>query len=153
MKRVYTFWLCMILLLQGYLYAQESPLPIFQPKAEKPLLFAALPDSFEVKSGTLQQIISAETNEQITLQLSNQFTIYGLILDKYHQGPGNFSVNVRLQNYHNALFNINVKLLADNSIAIQGRIIHPRYGDVLVLNNNKKGYFFKKQLQKLFMPE
>ena len=145
--------MCVILLLHGYIHAQESPLPVFQPKAGKPLLFASLPDRFDVSIDALKKILSGEINEQINVQLSGQFQISGKIVDKSHQNPGTFSVNVRLENYHNALLNISAKLLADNSLNIQGRIIHPKYGDVLILTKEKDKYFFKKQLQKLFMPE
>src|SRR3978361_495764 len=109
MKRVHTFCLCVVLLLHSQVYAQESPLPVNQPKAEKPLLFASLPDRFEVNAVELQKILSGEINEQIKQQLSSQFLIEGEIVDKNHQNPGNFTVNLRLQNYHNALFNISVK--------------------------------------------
>lgn len=153
MKRVHTFGLCVFLLLHGYCYAQESPLPVFQSKADKPSLFSALPNRFEVSSDSLLNLVSAEIEAPIQSQLSGQFFITGKIVDKNHQNPGNFSVNIRLANYHNALFNLSVKLLADNSLAMQGRIIHPKYNDVLILYKEKDKYIFKKQLQKLFMPE
>jgi hypothetical protein len=145
--------MCVVLLLHGTSYAQESPLPVFQTKAEKPVLFTSLPDQFEVSEDALQKILSGEINEQINIQLSSQFLIKGKIVDKNHQNPGNFSANLRIENYHNALLNISERLLADNSLHIQARIVHPKYGDVLVLYREKGKYFFKKQLQKLFMPE
>lgn len=145
--------MCVFLLLHGYTYAQEAPLPVFQPKAEKPLLFSALPDEFEVNADTLQKMLSAEIDEPIRSQLSGQFQVQGKLVDKSHQNPGSFSVNLLLTNYHNALFNLSARLLADNSLSMQGRIVHPKYGDVLILYKVKDKYFFKKQLQKLFMPE
>jgi len=62
-------------------------------------------------------------------------------------------VNIRLENYDNALFNLSARLLADNSLAIQGRVLHPRYGDVLVLTKEEGKYFFRKKPQRLVMAE
>jgi hypothetical protein len=46
-----------------------------------------------------------------------------------------------------------VRLMADNSSNVQGRIIHPRYRDLLILYKVKDRYFIKKSSQELFMPE
>jgi len=140
-------------MLHGQLYAQESPLPFYKPLQAKPLLFASLPDQFACNTSELQKILSGEINQRISVQLSGQLTLIGIIVDKNQQNPGNFSVNVRLENYHNALFNISARLLADNSLSMQGRVIHPQYGDVLILYKEKDKYYFKKQSQRLYMPE
>jgi hypothetical protein len=145
--------MCVVLLLHGHLYAQESTLSVNQNRVAKPLLFSSLPDKFECNAAGLQQLLSGEITEQVSIQLSSQFAIKGKVVDKNQQNPGSFSVNVRLENYHNALFNISVRLLADNSTNIQGRILHPKYDDVLVLYKDKDTYYFRKQSQHLYMPE
>jgi hypothetical protein len=150
---MHILWMCVVLMLHGQLYAQESPLPVYQPPVAKPLLFASLPDQFACNMSELQKILSGEINQRISVQLSGQLALKGIIVDKNQQNPGNFSVNVRLENYHNALFNISARLLADNSLSMQGRVIHPKYGDVLILYKEKDKYYFKKQLQRLYMPE
>jgi hypothetical protein len=153
MKRKHTFILCVVLLMHGTLCAQEPPVGVSQSRVNKPLLFATLPDQFECNYNELQKIVSAESNAEISAQLSGQFSIKGVVSEKNHSNPGTLSVNIRLQNYHNALFNISLRLLADNSINIQGRILHPKYDDVLVLYQDKGRYYFKKKSQRLFMPE
>lgn len=141
-----------VVLLHGYLHAQEPPI-VSQSQAAKPLLFAELPQSFEVSAAALQRILAAPANEQIHSQLSSQFAVDGLIVDKSQHQAGTVSVNVRVTNYHNALLNLSVRLLADNSLLIQGRMLHPRYGDVLVLSKEKDRYFFTQRSQNLVMPE
>lgn len=143
--------LCVAMMLYGSLQAQEPPVSV--EKQAKPTLFSALPDSFEVDRSVLQQLFSKEVNELISLQLSSQFIIEGRVVDKNQHNAGSISVNIRLSNYHNALFNISMNLLADNSAGMRGRILHPRYGDVLVLYKEKEKYFFKRNSQQLYMPE
>ena len=83
-------------------------------------------------------------NEKIFAQLSSQFHLVGVIVDKNQHTPGSLTMNVRVQNYDNALFNITIRFLADNSTNIQGRIIHPKYGDVLELYKQNNRYYLKK---------
>lgn len=148
-----TLSLCVVFLLHGILFAQV-PLSATSPgKQQKPLLFRELPDSFECKSSGLQSIISHVLNEQFHAQLSDQFEIDGKIIFRDQSVPGTVSINVRLLNYRNALFNLSVRLLADNSTSIRGRILHPHYGDVLVLSKQGDRYFFKKNSSRLVMPE
>lgn len=153
MKRMHRLLLCGVLLSFGYIHAQNPSLEMNRKKEAKPLLFASLPDSFAVDKTQLQKIFSAAINEQINLQLSSQFSIQGKIVDKNQHNPGSLSVNVRLSNYNNALLNLTLKLQADNSTSIHGRILHPRYSDILVLSKEKDGYLLKKTTQQLYMPE
>jgi hypothetical protein len=140
------------LILHGCIYAQE-PAAIAGKKEDKPLLFSSVPDEFEVDQTLLQKIFSADLNSPITLQLSSQFSIQGKVVDKNHHNPGTVTVNLRLSNYQNAIFNVTMRLLADNSTSIQGRILHPKYGDVLVLFKEKDRYYIRKSSQRLYMPE
>lgn len=153
MKRLHKLLLCAALILHGCIYAQEPPSAVAGKKEDKPLLFSSLPDGFEVDQTALQKIFSAELNTPVTSQLSSQFSIQGKVIDKNQHNPGTLTVNVRLSNYHNAIFNLTMRLLADNSASIQGRILHPKYGDVLVLYKEKDRYFIKKSSQRLYMPE
>jgi hypothetical protein len=133
--------------------AQPATVQSTARQAQKPLLFAALPDQFQVSRSELQKIFSASLNSSITLALSNELKIEGVLIDKTQHNPGSVSVNIRVTNYSNALFNITLKLQADNSAAMQGRILHPRYGDVLQLYKEGENYYVKKTSQALFMPE
>lgn len=153
MKWIHTLLSCVVLLLHSYLYAQEPTPNLIQEKVAKPKLFERVPDHFECNSEALYQILNADVNEPISLQLSSQFSIKGKIVDKNQDNPGVVSVNIKLENYHSALFNVSIRLQADNSTLIQGRILHPRYSDVLVLYKEKGRYYFKKKSQELVMPE
>jgi hypothetical protein len=151
MKRIHIL-LCVVLVLHGSLCAQLPPVAGTQQK-EKPFLFSALPDEFECNFIELQKILQGAPGEHISAQLSDQFRIEGEIIFKKQTQPGVISINTRLTNYRNALFNISIRLLANNSTNIQGRIIHPNYGDVIILERKKDKYYFKKNLQRLYMTE
>ena len=153
MKRMHMILLCVVLILHGQLHAQEPLTAITEKKQAKPPLFASLPEQFEISSIELQKLLSTELNGQIFVQLSSQFIIEGKVVDKNQHTPGTFTVNIRLQNYQNALFNATIRLLADNSTTIQGRILHPKYNDVLILYKDKEKYYFKKSMQRLYMPD
>jgi hypothetical protein len=152
MKRLHSLLIAVALLLHGYNYAQEPP-HIGQHKERKPTLFASLPDSFEVDRSQLQQLFTADVNSTVKIKLADAFLIEGTIVDKIQNNAGSISTNMRVSNYKNALFNISLRLMADNSTSMRGRILHPRYRDLLILYKVKDRYFIKKGSQELYMPE
>ncbi len=143
----------MVFLLHVSPYAQEPLINPARNKEVKPLLFANLPEEFEINLPALQALFSEKLNEQINTQLSGRLLIKGKIINQGQPVPGTFSINIRLENYHNALFNVTARLMPDNSFYMQGRILHPKYGDMLVLQKNKDKYLFKKNSQRLIMPD
>ncbi len=144
---------CLVFLLNGQVHAQEPPAALREKKLSKPSLFTSLPEQLEVASTELHRILSGDVNEKINAQLSSQFQVVGLVVDKNQHTPGSLTMNIRLQNYDNALFNLTIRFLADNSTSMQGRILHPKYGDVLELYKEGDRYYLKKILQRLYMPE
>lgn len=153
MKRMLLILLCVVFMVHGKLYAQEPPLALTQKKMPKPFLFTSLPEQMEVGSIELHHILSSDVHEKISAQLSRQFRVEGVVVDKNQHTPGSLSMNIKLENYDNALFNLTISFQADNSTAIRGRIIHPKYGDVLELYKEKDKYYLKKILQRLYMTD
>lgn len=153
MKRMQFTLLCVVFILHGQIHAQEPLAALREKKLSKPSLFTSLPSPLEVAGPELHKMLSGELNEKISAQLSSQFIIEGVVVDKNQHTPGSMSMNIRLHNYDNALFNLTIRFLADNSASIQGRIIHPKYGDVLELYKVNDQYYFKKISQRLYMPD
>jgi|SRR5205085_4629179 len=153
MKRMQLILLCVVLLLHGNIHAQEPLSALREKKLSKPSLFTSLPDQMEVASTELHRILSGDVNEHFSAQLSRQFIIEGTVVDKNQHTAGSLSMNIRVHNYDNALFNLTIRFLADNSTAIKGRIIHPKYGDVLELYKENDKYYIKKISQRLYMPD
>jgi hypothetical protein len=153
MKRMQLILLCSVLLVHAQLHAQEPLSALKEKKLSKPSLFTSVPEQLEVASTELHRILSSDVNEKISAQLSGQFQLVGVVVDKNQHTPGSLSMNIRVQNYDNALFNLTIRFLADNSTAIQGRIIHPKYGDVLELYKEGDRYYLKKIAQRLYMTD
>jgi len=145
--------LCVVLIVHGQLYAQEPLSALREKKLSKPSLFTSVPEQLEVASTELHRILSSDVNENISAQLSGQFKLVGVVVDKNQHTPGSLTMNIKVQNYDNALFNLTIRFLADNSTSIQGRIIHPKYGDVLELYKDGDKYYLKKVLQRLYMTD
>jgi hypothetical protein len=141
------------LIVHDRIQAQEPLAALREKKLSKPSLFTSVPEQLEVASAELHRILSSGVNEKIFAQLSSQFHLVGVIVDKNQHAPGSLTMNVRVQNYDNALFNITIRFLADNSTNIQGRIIHPKYGDVLELYKQNDRYYLKKISQRLYMTD
>ena len=153
MKRMHLTLLCVVLIAQTQISAQEPLSALREKKLSKPSLFTSVPEQLEVASTELHRILSSDVNEKISAQLSSQFQVVGLVVDKNQHTPGSVTMNIRLHNYDNALFNITIHFLADNSTRIMGRIIHPKYSDVLELFKEKDRYYLRKVLQRLYMTD
>ena len=144
---------CLVLVLHDQIHAQEPPATLREKKLSKPSLFTSVPEKLEVASSELHRILSSDVNEKISAQLSGQFQLAGVVVDKNQHTPGSLTMNIKVQNYDNALFNLTIRFLADNSTSIQGRIIHPKYGDVLELYKENERYYLKKISQRLYMTD
>ena len=150
--RILLIW-SVAVLLHGFTYAQ-NPHSFNLQKAEKPSLFDNLPARFLCDESELIKLINAGLGVEINSQLSSQFSIQGEIIDKDQPNGTTLTANIRLKNYKNALFSCSVRFLADNTFMFRGRILHPRYGDVLMLSKERDGnYYFTKKPQKLIMPD
>ena len=132
--------------------AQETP-PLNQNAPDKPLLFGQLPDKIECNLTDLQKIFASAIAEDISLGCGKKLAFTGTVVDKVYKTPRIISLNIKLSNYDNALLNISFLKQSDNSQKIIGRIIHPGHGDVLVLTEENKRYYFIKQSQRFFMAE
>jgi hypothetical protein len=135
------------------MYAQEPLTALREKKLSKPSLFTSVPEQLEVASSELHRILSSDVNERISAQLSSQLQLVGVVVDKNQHTAGSLTVNIRLKNYDNALFNLTIRFLADNSTSMQGRIIHPKYGDVLQLYKQGDRYYLRKISQRLYMTD
>ena len=136
-----------------FIHAQEPLAALREKKLSKPSLFTSVPEQLEVASSELHRILSSDVNERISAQLSSQLQLVGVVVDKNQHTAGSLTVNIRLKNYDNALFNLTIRFLADNSTSMQGRIIHPKYGDVLELYKQGDRYYLRKISQRLYMTD
>jgi hypothetical protein len=132
--------------------ARSQQLPyIDQHPEEKPALFASLPDKFSVSPSLLKQLFTSSDNNHLSINISKQFIVEGIVLEKVKISAQQESINIRCTNYANALLNISIIRLPNNKIRYTGRIISPKHGDVLTLVEEKEQYYFTRQKQLLTM--
>ena len=127
--------------------------PVRQYRYDKPLLFSHLKNQLEIPSSTLDYLFSLNIQDTFTIQLG-EIELYGIVTDqKIDVYNSAISTNLRLLNFKNALFNIVSIKNADNIPRIRGRIIHPKFGDVLILVPENGKYYLRKEEQRLVLTE
>lgn len=131
---------------------QTAPL-LNQHPVEKTALFSQLPDKIVCSKTSLQQIFSASLNGTVTIPLSKELTIEGIVIAKTNIAADQLSINLRCTNYKNALLNISRLTKDDGSYSYIGRIVSPSHGDVLLLWEENGQYTFIRQKQLLAMVE
>jgi hypothetical protein len=149
MKRLYAACaICILLSFSG-----TAQVPVNQHPVEKPALFAALPGKFSCSINALQSLFGSAANGRVNLQLSNQLQLNGIVLEKVAVSNQQVSINIRCNNYQNALLNISRITLDNGNYKYVGRLVSPAHGDVLLLWEDKGQYYFIKQKQLLSMVE
>ncbi len=141
---------CMVL--PGIANCQIQP-PLNQQPVERPALFAQLPEKIAIPVTALRQIFSASLNGNISVALGASFKIEGTVIAKANISPEQLSINIRCNNFQNALLNISRITDADGSVSFIGRIVSMHHGDVLLLWEEKGQYTFIRQKQLLAMVE
>ena len=131
----------------------QEPIPVKQHITDKPFLFSQLPDRSDCITEELIQLFKAEPSSGIIIHLPGNLILRGVLTEKVQRSPGITSINIKLSNYPGALFNITMNTESGSAGKINGRIIHPQSGDVLILTEENSTYYLKKQLQKFFMTE
>ena len=152
MKNLYAAGLLSVLLFTAHLlHAQVDP-PLNQHIPDKPLLFVSLPDKFECDLPELENLFSNTVSKTFFVKLHSTLLLDGVVLEKIVRSKQLFTLNLRLKNYGDALFNLN-RINDNGNIIYTGRIVSIDYGDLLVLKREKEKYFFIKQKQRFSMVE
>jgi hypothetical protein len=139
-----------------FCFGKASAQPPVQSETEsqaKPDLFVRLPEKFNIHLDALKQIFSYEINQKISIQVNEHFALSGTITDKVQRSSGVISVNIKVDNFAGALFNLSLFNNPDGSQSISGRILHPRFRDALILKNQNNQYYFIRQEQRRLIAE
>lgn len=135
------------------LQASSQQVPLEQHPVEKPLLFNQLPEKIYCSENGLQQLFTAALNSNLTASLSSQFKIEGTVIARANVSSNQLSVNIRCNNFKNALLNISRLAQPDGSFNYVGRLLSPQHGDILLLWQENGQYVFVHQKQLLTMVE
>jgi len=153
MKNRYTAGFLGLYLVCSIVTKAQEPIPVKQHIADKPFLFSQLPERSDCITKELIQLFRAELFSGIVIHLPGNHELRGVITEKVQRSSGITSINIKLSNYPGALFNISLNTGSGLTSKINGRIIHPQSGDVLILTEENSTYYLKKKLQKFFMTE
>jgi hypothetical protein len=152
MKNLYAAGLsCLLALMAFTSYSQVEP-PLNQPATNKPSLFASLPEKFECSTDQLEKIFSFSPAQKISLKLNSAFSIEGILAEKFERSNHFTTINIKLSNYSDALFNLS-RTEDKSGISYTGRIVSIKHSDALVLKKENGKYFFLKQQQQFLMVE
>jgi hypothetical protein len=153
MKNLYVagfFGLCC--LCTSHIHAQDA-ITVKQHITDKPFAFQQIPERVPCNKKDLDNLLKAEPASRVSFSLDNQTTLQGVVTEKVVRSKQSYSLNIKLENFPGALFNLLVVIEEGNIPRFSGRIINPQSGDVLILQQDKQQYYFKKQLQRYFMTE
>lgn len=131
----------------------QEPIPVKQHLPDKPQLFTQFPDRSDCNKLQLEKILVSSILEEINLTVGNNIQLKGILAEKIRRSEQVYSVNIKLSNFDGALFNLSFEMREFDIIAIRGRIVHPQYGDVMILKEENQQYYFLKRNQKYFMTE
>ena len=151
MKKLIAFAVSAFVLCADSALSQTSN-AINQPVADKPLLFSSLPEKIDCNLEEVDRLFSAVPSKKLVLQISNNLTLDGTVMEKVQQSPEVLSINFKSANYSGALFNIS-RIIQNGTIRYVGTIVSKEHGDVLTLVKENEKYFFTRQPQKFFMVE
>ena len=152
MKNLYSAGLLWLLLFTAFTsYTQVEP-PLNQQIPDRPPLFTSLPEKFECNLAELEKLFTFSPPQKCLLKLNPAFELDGVLAEKFVRSDRLTSLNIRLNNYEHALFNVS-RIYEKNTITYTGRIVSIKHGDLLILKKENDKYFFIKQQQKFLMVE
>jgi hypothetical protein len=132
-------------------HAQVTP-PLNQHVADKPALFASLPDKLECNLEEVDRLFTSQPLQKLVLRLSTQLQLDGTVAEKVQKTQEILTINFKSGNYNGALFTIS-RIIQDGSIRYTGRIVSKDHGDVLILVKENEKYYFTRMAQKYVMTE
>jgi hypothetical protein len=153
MKNLYLLGFLGLFIISSKTVSAQEPIPVKQVILDKPLLFTQFSDKTACNKLELEQLLLTAISENINLTVGNDIVLKGVLVEKIRRANHVYSINIKLNAYPGALLNLSFVMKELEITAIKGRIIHPHYGDVLVLIEENQQYYFIKQNQKYFMTE
>lgn len=150
MKNLYVAGLLVVCSLYSCTTLAQPPVKQLLPN--KPLQFSTLPDKFEVNLPAFDRLATTRTEEKISFQFG-KFVFTGTITEHVVRSAQCTSINIQSTNMPGTLFNLNILTQPGNTQLINGTIINPKSGDVLVLVHENDRYYLQKLPQQLFMTE
>lgn len=131
----------------------QQAIQVQQHRTVHPAVFHRFPNSFEVDQWQLLKAFSAGIGDTVRIQLSKKHAFSGVVTDKVQQSPSLLTLNIRGLQFEGAMMHISHNTASDVEQTIRARILHPKKGDVMVLEQEEGKYLFRKEEQQFFLAE
>src|SRR5688500_1231746 len=79
--------------------ASQLKAPLNEFPAEKPLLFADLPSSFNISQLTIEKIFAGSASGNIKITVDNSKTIEGVIVERLQRSATVTTINIKFPQY------------------------------------------------------
>src|SRR5256885_9840709 len=123
MKNLYAAGaICFLLFTEFTSYSQVEP-PLNQQAPDKPALFTSVPDKFECSRDQLEKLFNVSPPQKISVKLNTAFQIEGVVVEKFERSSRLTSINIKLNNYGGALFNL-TRTESKEGVLFICRIVH-----------------------------
>ena len=151
MKKLYALAYTAFLVIIVHTTQAQAP-TVNQTAAEKPLLFASLPEKLECNLEEVDKLFMAEPDQKLVIRLNEHLQLTGIVTEKVRRSPEVLTINFKVSNYPNALFTVS-RIIQDGMIRYTGRITSKDNGDVMIVVKENGKYYFTKSPQRLTMTE
>lgn len=137
------FWI-LLLMCTSQVHAQNIPLN--EPDYNKPLLFSALPQTFELKTAEFEALLLQPVGSAMNFRLADEFLLKGSIVSVSDPADKRVrSVVVKSSNITGAVLTFTKIFLEDGSYKYAGRILSLDNSDAYELTVISGRYFFAKK--------
>ena len=117
-----------------------------EPNYNKPHLFGNLPQRISIDLKNLDAILQNETGQQVSIELTPNFTFKGVVSSVASKNEDSFnSIVIRSTNFQGAAFSISKTTNADGTSYFSGRIISFQHGDGYEMSNENGHYYLNKK--------
>jgi hypothetical protein len=146
-------FLVLLYQLMPFLLAAQPLVATKSLTPDKPHIFTRLPSKFECSLTNLKKLFAAELGQKVSLPFHGSTVFNGTVTAKLQTEPGVVKLNVMSSNFPGAMLNMSLIIQPDKSEQIIGRIINPKNGDVLLISEENKRYYFIKDLKTFVMAD
>lgn len=139
-----------LLLYEAVLNAQ--PIPGAGPNTNKPSLFTDMPDTLQISSADLMQLITIPEGQSVSILIGTKLQYNGMVMYNNINDQMEYStVIIRSSNRSNSCFTLSKLADKDGNIFFRGQIISFKHADAFVLQPAGPGnyYFIKKRTDEL----
>lgn len=139
------------LLLAGQSNAQQALHASSPFNPQQIFYFKSFPEKSVCSTTALERIFDSPGD--VSLEVGSGNYLRGEIISRSHPNSDAETINISLQGFPQALFTLSRIRVKDKTVRFVGHILSMQSNDVLILQLEKKNYYFIKTEQRLLLTE